>query len=132
MPNDNTAEPIVCGQNSLRRPHPPYSTLSGFRLRQLQLLLGVTTITSPLTATIYFPLLPLLRMHFDTSAQAINLTLTIYIIFQAISPVLFGPLSDSYGRRPFFLFTLLLYIIGNIGLSVNKHSYAVLLVMRAI
>lgn len=110
----------------------PYSSITRSRLRQFQLLLGLATITSPLTATIYFPLLPLLRKHFETSAQAINLTLTIYIIFQGISPVIFGPLSDQYGRRPLFLITLLLYVVGNVGLSLNERSYAVLLVLRAV
>ncbi|KAI1203691.1 major facilitator superfamily domain-containing protein [Nemania serpens] len=110
----------------------PYSSTTRSRLRQLQLLLGFATITSPLTATIYFPLLPLLRKHFNTSAQAINLTLTIYIIFQGISPVIFGPLSDYRGRRPLFLITLLLYVIGNVGLSINQRSYAALLVLRAV
>ncbi|KAI1324507.1 major facilitator superfamily domain-containing protein [Xylariaceae sp. FL0255] len=108
------------------------TAITKLRLRQLQLLLGVATITSPLTATIYFPLLPLLRSHFHTSEQAINLTLTIYIIFQGLSPAIFGPLSDVYGRRPLFLATLFLYVVGNIGLSLNKDSYAVLLVLRAL
>ncbi|KAF2121587.1 major facilitator superfamily domain-containing protein [Lophiotrema nucula] len=109
-----------------------FTAFSRNQLRRLRLLLGLATITSPLTATIYFPLLPLLRDHFNTSAQAINLTLTLYIVFQAISPALFGPLSDTYGRRPFFLFTLSLYVVGNIGLALNKNSYAVLLVLRAV
>ncbi|KAI0101378.1 major facilitator superfamily domain-containing protein [Nemania sp. FL0031] len=110
----------------------PYSSIARFRMRQLQLLLGLAAITSPLTANIYLPLLPLLRQHFGTSAQAINLTLTIYIIFQGISPVIFGPPSDYYGRRPMFLITLLLYVVGNLGLSLNDRSYAALLVLRSV
>ncbi|KAI0157013.1 major facilitator superfamily domain-containing protein [Xylariaceae sp. FL1272] len=109
-----------------------YSSITSSKLKLLQLLLGIATITSPLTATIYFPLLPLLHEHFHASAQAINLTLTIYIIFQGISPALFGPLSDFYGRRPLFLVTLLLYAIGNVGLALNQRNYAALLVLRAI
>ena len=77
----------------------PYTVFTRNQKRRLRLLLGFATITSPLTATCYFPLLPLLRTHFETSAQAINLTLTIYIIFQALSPAVFGPFSDSIGRR---------------------------------
>lgn len=109
-----------------------YTSFTRSQRRQLQLLLGLAAITSPLTATIYFPLLPLLRAHFHTSAQAINLTITLYIVFQAISPVIFGPLSDVHGRRPYFLATLALYVIGNLGLALNESSYAVLLVLRAI
>lgn len=100
--------------------------------RQLRLLLGFAAITSPLTATCYLPLLPLLRVHFSTSAQAINMTLTIYIIFQALSPAIFGPFSDSVGRRLVFMITLALYAVGNLGLAFNKSSYPTLLVLRAL
>lgn len=110
----------------------PYTAFTLNQKRLLTLLLGLATITSPLTATIYFPLLPLLRSHFNTSAQSINMTLTVYIIFQAISPAIFGPLSDTLGRRPVFLLTLSLYVIGNLGLALNKHSYSVLIALRAL
>ena len=110
----------------------PYTTFTRNEKRFLTLLLGLATTTSPLTATIYFPLLPLLRHHFHTSAQSINITLTIYVIFQALSPAIFGPLSDSLGRRPVYLLTLSLYVIGNLGLAVNKHRYSVLIALRAL
>ena len=110
----------------------PYTTSTRRERRLLTLVLGFATITSPLTATIYFPLLPLLREHFHTSAQAINLTLTRYIIFQALSPAIFGPLSDSMGRRPVYLLTLSIYVAKNLGLAINRHSYAALLVLRAV
>lgn len=110
----------------------PYTVYTRSQKRRLRLLLGFVTITSPLTATIYFPLLPLLRTHFHTSAEAINLTITIYIIFQALSPAVFGPLSDSIGRRLVYLVTLALYALGNLGLALNKSSLAALLVLRAV
>lgn len=102
------------------------------QLRKLQLLVGLATTTSSLTATIYFPLLPLLRTHFHTSAQAVNLTLTIYIVFQAISPVVFGPFPDTHGRRPIFLLVLGIYAVSNIGLAVNDRSFAALATLRAL
>ncbi|KIY00052.1 uncharacterized protein Z520_04690 [Fonsecaea multimorphosa CBS 102226] len=110
----------------------PYTVFGTNQKRLLIALLGFATITSPLTATIYFPLLPLLREHFHTTSQAINQTLTIYIIFQAISPAIFGPLSDSVGRRPSYLFTLSLYMAANLGLALNKNHYGILLGLRAI
>jgi len=110
----------------------PYTVYTRNQKRRLRLLLGFATITSPLTATIYFPLLPLLRVHFNTSAQAINLTITIYIIFQALSPAVFAPISDTLGRRLVYLVTLALYTVGNLGLALNKSSYVALLTLRAI
>lgn len=110
----------------------PYTIFTRNEKRLLTLLLGLATITSPLTATIYLPLLPLLSDYFHTSLQSINITLTIYILFQALSPAIFGPLSDSLGRRPVYLITLSLYAIANLGLAVNKRSYSALIFLRAL
>jgi len=112
--------------------HIAYTTFTFQEKRLLTLLLGLTTITSPLTATIYFPLLPLLASHYQTSPQAINLTITIYIVFQALSPALFATLSDSLGRRIIFLVTLTLYVLSNLGLALEHNSYAALIVLRAL
>lgn len=109
-----------------------YTTFTRLQKRLLTVLVGIGAITSPLTATIYFPLLPLLENHFRTDTQAINLTLTVYIIFQAVSPAIFGPWSDSLGRRPVYLLTIFLYCIGNLGLALNKSSYVALIILRAV
>ena len=95
-------------------------------------LLGAAMLTSPLTATMYLPLLPLLSAHFHTSAQAINLTITVYIIFQALSPVFLASTSDYFGRRPIYLATFALYTAASLGLALNKSSYAALLILRAL
>lgn len=110
----------------------PYTTYSSSQKRLITALLGLTTLASPFTATIYFPLLPLLQKHFHTTAQAINLTITIYIIVQALSPTIFASLSDSLGRRLIYLTTFTLYALANLGLALNKNSYAALLVLRVL
>ena len=111
---------------------PLYTIFTPQQKKFLTLLLGLTTITSPLTATIYFPLLPLLATHYRISSQAINLTITVYIIFQALSPAIFATLSDSLGRRIIFLVTLTLYVLSNLGLALEHKSYAALIVLRAL
>ncbi|KAK8219062.1 major facilitator superfamily domain-containing protein [Phyllosticta capitalensis] len=136
-PQANTSAPSSSPSPTAPSPEPPYTTLTTRQKRHLRLLIGLATTTSPLTATIYFPLLPLLQQHFHTTSQAINQTLTIYIVFQALSPALFGPLSDTLGRRPIYLLTLLLYLLANVGLAANAQvaaggSYAALLVLRAV
>ncbi|KAL5353799.1 hypothetical protein ACLOAV_001841 [Pseudogymnoascus australis] len=115
-----------------------YTSLSRSQLRKLQLLVGLSSTTSTLATMIYLPLLPMLRAQFHASAQAINLTLTVYVIFQAISPVIFGPLSDKHGRRILFMLVLALFALGSMGLAVScavdasGSSYAALLVLRAV
>lgn len=110
----------------------PYTTFTPRHKRLLTTILILTMLASPLTATIYLPLLPLLATQFAVSSQAINLTITIYIVFQAISPLLFATASDSLGRRIIYLTTYALYTIASIGLALNQHSYVALLVLRAL
>ncbi|KAI4276223.1 MAG: hypothetical protein LQ337_002622 [Flavoplaca oasis] len=113
-------------------PSAPYTIFTSSHRRLMVLILILTMLASPLTATIYLPLLPLLATHFHVSLQAINLTLTLYIVFQAISPLLFATASDSFGRRPIYLITFSVYTLASLGLVLNRSSYAGLLVLRAL
>jgi MFS family permease len=110
----------------------PYSTFSAGTRIHLTYCLGIVMILSTLTATMYFPLIPALSIHFNVSIQAINLTVTVYAICQAISPGVFASLADSYGRRPMLLALVFIYVLGSLGLVLNKNSYAGLMASRAV
>ncbi|KAI9705290.1 MAG: hypothetical protein M1820_005289 [Bogoriella megaspora] len=110
----------------------PYTTFTSVQKRQITIVLICTMLASPLTATIYLPLLPLLAAQFQVSQQAINVTITLYVVFQAISPLIFATASDTLGRRPIYLVTYAIYTLASLGLALNKHSYAALLVLRAL
>ncbi len=70
---------------------------------------------------------------FNVSTEKINLSLTVYLIFQAVTPSFFGSLSDSWGRRPVYLSTLSIYVGACIGLAVMPTSaYWLLLVLRVL
>jgi MFS family permease len=51
------------------------------------------------------------------------------MLFQGIAPSFWGPLADTYGRRPILIITMFVYIIANLGLAASK-SYASLMVFR--
>lgn len=72
------------------------------------------------------------QQEIELKAEEHGQAVSIYIIFQALSPTIFGPLSDSLGRRPLYLLTLSIYVMGNLGLAINKNSYGVLLAFRAL
>jgi len=59
---------------------------------------------------------------FDLQAWAT----TAFLITSTISTPLYGKLSDIYGRRPFFLFAIAVFILGSIlcGLSQNMYELA--------
>src|SRR5688572_28278278 len=86
--------------------------------RSLVLLLGALTAFSPLTIDMYLPALPTLAADFDASPSLVQLTLSFYFAGMAIGQVIYGPLSDSYGRKaPLYVGTSL-YVLASFGCAV--------------
>ncbi len=108
------------------------------------LIIGAITAAgflSPLTANIYLPAIPNIASDLEVSIEAINLSVTIFMIWQGISPLFFGSMTDSLGRRPIYLISIALFIIADIVIAVlpdvsARHSsasvYAGLMVLRSI
>lgn len=111
---------------------PPHSVFSEYMITYLTYLLGYLSLASSLTATIYFPIIDLLATRYDTSVQAINLTITLYVVLQGIAPSFFSPLSDTLGRRPVFLITFAIYLLASVGLVANTNNYLALILLRGL
>jgi MFS family permease len=116
------------------QPQPPtaYTTWTSRDRAALVCLLGYLALASSLTANIYFPLIDMLAERYSVSTQAINLTITLFFVFQGIAPSFWSPLSDSYGRRPVYLATFTIYTAASLGLSIVDRSYPALLLLRAL
>ncbi len=69
----------------------------------LIVLLVITGLITPLSLDMYTPAVPHMTEYFDTTASVVNFTLVGYFLFFAVGLLLFGPLSDRYGRRPVLL-----------------------------
>lgn len=86
---------------------------------------------SPLPANIYFPAIPLLAQRFHKSIDTMNQTVTVYLVLQGVSPMLWGPLSDRYGRRVVFLMCLSVLIGSSVGLALcPTNAFWLLLLLR--
>ncbi|KAF7596995.1 hypothetical protein BBP40_011361 [Aspergillus hancockii] len=86
---------------------------------------------SPVSSSIYLPALTALSQEMRVSISLINLSITVFMIFQAIAPSFVGSLSDTHGRRPAYLTSIAVYLSANVGLALQA-NYASLMVLRCI
>lgn len=79
-------------------------------------LLGLLALLSafvPLSTDMYLPALPRMTQALHTSASLVNLTLVLFFVCYSVGTLLWGPLSDKYGRRPVLLCGLACYILAS-------------------
>lgn len=65
-----------------------------------------------LAIDIYVPALPAMARFFATSPQAIQSTVSGYLLAYALGQLVFGPVADAYGRKPVLAFGLVIFTIG--------------------
>lgn len=115
-------------------PEPQVPRHSIFTKRQKQAIVlcaALTAFLSPLSSQIYLPALPSIAEDLHVSNSQINITITTYMIVQAIFPIFVGSLADSGGRRPAYIACLVVYISANIGLGLAP-NYGVVLGLRCL
>lgn len=67
----------------------------------------------PLTMSIYGPSMPAIAVALDTTGGMVQLTLTVYLIGFALAQLVYGPLSDRFGRRRLLILGLVVYVLGS-------------------
>lgn len=76
---------------------------------------------SPLSSLTILPAIPEIAAQFNTTEEVINVSNAIYCIFMSLSPCLFSPCSDIYGRRPMFLICSVLYCVSSALVAVSQN-----------
>jgi MFS transporter, DHA1 family, multidrug resistance protein len=82
---------------------------------RLILLLGALAACGPLATDMYLPSLPAIAQSFGVSAAAAASTLTSFMAGFSIGMLLYGPLSDAFGRRPVLLGGIALFTLASIA-----------------
>src|SRR5690606_37628982 len=77
-------------------------------------LFGMLVSIGAATTDIYFPALPSLQAFFNVDAPTVQTTLSVFLVGLACGQILFGPLSDRFGRRYLLLGGLLLFVLGSL------------------
>ena len=104
--------------------HPaPTSTLnflsaSGMSPGLVVLVLSVCLGIQPVTTDLYLPALPALAESFAAPMAAAQYTLSALLLAFGLSQLVWGPLSDRFGRRPIMLLGLGAYGLAAVGSSL--------------
>ncbi|MBN3726428.1 Bcr/CflA family multidrug efflux MFS transporter [Burkholderia sp. Ac-20379] len=96
---------------------------------RLIMLLGALAACGPIGTDMYLPSMPAVAESLGTSAAAVQWTLTSFIAGFSLGMLLYGPLSDSLGRRPVLLGGIMLFTVAGAGCFVAP-SVDALIVLR--
>lgn len=99
----------------------------GLTVLLLSLLLGA----QPITTDLYLPALPSLTEGFGASMAQAQLTLTALLLAFGLSQLIWGPLSDRFGRRPILLIGLGAYVLASVASTLSP-TMEMLIVWRAL
>ena len=95
------------------------------------LALASISLIGPLAIHLFMPVIPAVRVALGLSEAFAQLTFSIALFVMAFSTLVYGSLSDRYGRRPMLLSGLCLFLVGS-GISAFADTVTALVVGRLI
>lgn len=95
----------------------------------LVVILGLLAMLMPLSIDMYLPALPQIAREFSVSAGSVQMTLNAYILGFALGQLVYGPLADSFGRKPVIAVGTLIFAIAA-GACAMAQTIDQLIVLR--
>jgi DHA1 family bicyclomycin/chloramphenicol resistance-like MFS transporter len=84
----------------------------------LTALLSLLTALGPLAVDMYLPSFPEIGRLLAASPATVQLTLSLYMVSYAVGQVIYGPLSDRYGRVRVLRAALAIYCVASLACAV--------------
>ncbi|MHA6196190.1 Bcr/CflA family multidrug efflux MFS transporter [Pseudomonas wadenswilerensis] len=82
---------------------------------RLIVLLAALVAFAPLSIDTYLPSLPAIARDLGADAAHVQLTISLFLVGLCLGMLVYGPLSDRYGRRPLLLGGMGLYLVATVG-----------------
>lgn len=96
---------------------------------KVTLMVALLMMLAPFSIDTYLPSLPDIVREFNAPEWQVQQTMSLYLFAFAAATLVYGPLSDAYGRRTVVLGSLALYTISSVGCALAS-SIHWLLAMR--
>ena len=92
--------------------------------RLLFALIIALVAVGPLSTDLYLPSLPAIGRELAADVARTQLTLSIYMVAFAVAQLLYGPLSDRFGRRPIVIGGIAIYAIACVACALAAQAIA--------
>jgi DHA1 family bicyclomycin/chloramphenicol resistance-like MFS transporter len=83
-------------------------------------LLAFLAAFGPLSVDLYLPSLPSVGPALGATEAQVQLTISLYLVGYAIGQVVYGPISDRFGRKPVLVSAFLIYCVASIACLVSQ------------
>ncbi|KAI9836238.1 MAG: hypothetical protein M1819_001575 [Sarea resinae] len=98
-----------------------YNRFSPARKLIITIVLSYCGFLTPISSTTVLSAVPEVAETFHTDGTTITTSNALYMLFMGLSPLLWGPLSQVYGRRPICLSTAILFFAFSIGTALSPN-----------
>ena len=75
--------------------------------------LALVVLLGPAAIDMYLASMPEMAKELNTTYAVTQITLTVFLIFMGLGQLLFGPISDAYGRKKPLLIGIMVYILAS-------------------
>jgi len=84
----------------------------------LLVVLALLSVIAPFATDLYLPAFPAMTGDLDTSATGVQFTLTSFLVGVALGQLVFGPLSDKFGRKGPLVVGAVICVVASIAAMV--------------
>ncbi|KAG2120750.1 MFS general substrate transporter [Suillus discolor] len=88
---------------------------------------GLLVLNATFSSSAPSMLVPTFMEQFSISEEVATLTVSLFVCGYCVGPLLWGPLSEQYGRRPIFIISFFIYMCFQIGCALSPNITSMLI-----
>lgn len=93
----------------------------------MMLLVALIASFPALSTDLYLPALPTMSEELNCSVWLVNFSLVIFFIIVSTTSIIWGPLSDKYGRKRILMLGVPLYILSSVFCVMSQDIYQLII-----
>ncbi|KAF9127517.1 hypothetical protein BGW39_005818 [Mortierella sp. 14UC] len=87
------------------------------------LTIAYCAFVGPLGSSIYMPAVLQVKEDLNTTSSLVSATLSVYVLGMGIMPVFWAALCDYLGRRPIYLISMFIFILGSVFAAISRNIW---------